>query len=121
MAVQARQEPPTPPLASRLLGGRKRPGVVGMLGLVIVALVIVWLFGNLITNPAEFVNVFLIGMTNGAVYGLVALGYTLVYGILTLINFAHGDVFALSGLVAWSILGPSLLGLTGEKIGRAHV
>src|SRR3712207_5067924 len=43
-------------------------------------------------------------MTNGAVYGLVALGYTLVYGILQLINFAHGDVFALSGLVAFSIL-----------------
>jgi branched-chain amino acid transport system permease protein len=34
------------------------------------------------------------------VYALVALGYTLVYGILQLINFAHGDVFALSGLVA---------------------
>jgi branched-chain amino acid transport system permease protein len=114
MAVQARQEPPTPPLASRLLGGRKRPGVVAMLGLLLVALIIVWLFGNLIADPAEFLNVFLIGMTNGAVYGLVALGYTLVYGILTLINFAHGDVFALSGLVAWSILGPSFLGLTGE-------
>jgi branched-chain amino acid transport system permease protein len=34
----------------------------------------------------------------------VALGYTLVYGILQLINFAHGDVFALSGLVAWSVI-----------------
>src|SRR3712207_5128776 len=43
-------------------------------------------------------------MTNGAVYGLVALGYTLVYGILQLINFAHGDVFALAGLVAFSVL-----------------
>ena len=42
----------------------------------------------------------MIGLTNGAIYGLVALGYTLVYGILQLINFAHGDVFALSGLVA---------------------
>ena len=35
---------------------------------------------------------------------LIALGYTLVYGILQLINFAHGDVFALSGLVAFSII-----------------
>jgi branched-chain amino acid transport system permease protein len=42
----------------------------------------------------------LIGLTQGSVYALVALGYTLVYGILQLINFAHGDVFALSGLVA---------------------
>ncbi|HEY3207245.1 MAG TPA: branched-chain amino acid ABC transporter permease [Gaiellaceae bacterium] len=40
------------------------------------------------------------GFTQGSVYALVALGYTLVYGILQLINFAHGDVFALSGLVA---------------------
>jgi branched-chain amino acid transport system permease protein len=38
------------------------------------------------------------------VYALVALGYTLVYGILQLINFAHGDVFALSGLFASSVL-----------------
>jgi branched-chain amino acid transport system permease protein len=38
------------------------------------------------------------------VYGLVALGYTLVYGILQLINFAHGDLFALSGLVAFTVL-----------------
>jgi branched-chain amino acid transport system permease protein len=38
------------------------------------------------------------------VYALVALGYTLVYGILLLINFAHGDVFAISGLVASTVL-----------------
>ena len=43
-------------------------------------------------------------MTVGATYALVALGYTLVYGILQLINFAHGDVFMLSGLVAFSII-----------------
>ncbi len=52
----------------------------------------------------------IIGVTNGAIYGLVALGYTLVYGILQLINFAHGDVFALSGLVA-STLIVSVFGL----------
>ena len=42
----------------------------------------------------------LIGLTNGCVYALVALGYTLVYGILELINFAHGDVFMLGGMFA---------------------
>ncbi len=46
----------------------------------------------------------MIGLTNGAIYGVVALGYTLVYGILQLINFAHGDVFALSGLVASTVI-----------------
>ena len=35
------------------------------------------------------------GLTNGAMYALVALGYTLVYGILRLINFAHSEVFLL--------------------------
>jgi len=59
-------------------------------------------------------NVFFIGLTNGAVYGLVALGYTLVYGILQLINFAHGDVFALSGLVAFSVLSGKFLGITSD-------
>jgi branched-chain amino acid transport system permease protein len=45
-----------------------------------------------------------IGLTTGAVYALVALGYTLVYGILQLINFAHGDVFALCGLFASTLI-----------------
>jgi branched-chain amino acid transport system permease protein len=45
-----------------------------------------------------------IGLTNGAVYALVALGYTLVYGILELINFAHGDVFMLGGLFSATML-----------------
>jgi hypothetical protein len=59
---------------------------------------------HLVNDPAEFFNVAFIGLTNGAVYALVALGYTLVYGILQLINFAHGDVFALGGLVASSVI-----------------
>jgi branched-chain amino acid transport system permease protein len=50
-------------------------------------------------------------LTNGLVYGLIALGYTLVYGILQLINFAHGDVFTLSGLVASTMI-VSVFGVT---------
>ena len=83
-----------------------------MVGLLFVALLLFWLVGNFIVDPAEFLNVFFIGLTNGSVYGLVALGYTLVYGILQLINFAHGDVFALSGLVAFSVL--TAFGVTAE-------
>jgi branched-chain amino acid transport system permease protein len=75
-----------------------------------VALLFAWLAKNLYDKPADFFNVFLIGLTTGSVYALVALGYTLVYGILQLINFAHGDVFALSGLFA-STLIVSLFGL----------
>ena len=54
------------------------------------------------------------------IFGLVALGYTLVYGILQLINFAHGDVFALSGLVASTVI-VSVLGLdTDASVRRDH-
>ena len=78
--------------------------VVSTLGAIFALLVVVWTIGNLLRDPSEFFNVFLIGLTNGAVYGLIALGYTLVYGILQLINFAHGDVFALGGLVGSTLL-----------------
>jgi branched-chain amino acid transport system permease protein len=69
-----------------------------------VALLLAWLGVNLYKTPTDFFNVFLIGLTTGSVYALVALGYTLVYGILQLINFAHGDVFALTGLFASSLI-----------------
>jgi branched-chain amino acid transport system permease protein len=48
----------------------------------------------------------------GAIYALVAIGYTMVYGIIELINFAHGDVFALSGYYAL-IVGSSFGGAVG--------
>jgi len=82
-----------------------------VIGLGLVALLGFWLLVNFVKGPGEFLNVMLIGLTNGAVYGLIALGYTLVYGILQLINFAHGDVFALSGLVSWSMI-VTVFGLT---------
>src|SRR5258708_24468011 len=40
------------------------------------------------------------GLTLGAIYALIALGYTLVYGILRLINFAHGDIFMVAAYAA---------------------
>jgi branched-chain amino acid transport system permease protein len=64
----------------------------------------VWTGYNLVHSPATFFTIFLIGLQQGSVYALVALGYTLVYGILQLINFAHGDVFALTGLFASSLI-----------------
>jgi branched-chain amino acid transport system permease protein len=53
------------------------------------------------------------GLTLGSIYGLIAIGYTMVYGILGMINFAHGDVFMVSSfiaLIAFLILG-TVLGL----------
>jgi branched-chain amino acid transport system permease protein len=74
--------------------------VAPAVGLGLVAVVLAWLAYNLYLDPEVFFRVFLIGVTNGALYALVALGYTLVYGILELINFAHGDVFMLGGMIS---------------------
>jgi branched-chain amino acid transport system permease protein len=71
----------------------------------LLALLVVWLIANIVVHGlAYFLNITFIGLTNGSVYALVALGYTLVYGILELINFAHGDVFMLGGLIAGTVL-----------------
>lgn len=40
------------------------------------------------------------GVTLGAIYGLIAIGYTMVFGIIGMVNFAHGDVFMVSGFIA---------------------
>jgi len=60
----------------------------------------------------NIIQVLLIGIANGAIIALIALGYTLVYGIIELINFAHGDVFMIGTMVSLSILTwvPGLLG-----------
>jgi branched-chain amino acid transport system permease protein len=83
-----------PSLSARI----PRPGLISSLGLVFVAMLGVWLLINAVKTPSDFFEVFLIGITTGCVYALVALGYTLVYGILELINFANGDVFMLGGM-----------------------
>jgi branched-chain amino acid transport system permease protein len=59
-----------------------------------------------------FVQTIIIGLANGLIYALVALGYTLVYGIIELINFAHGDVFMLGSMLALTIF--LMIGLTDQ-------
>ena len=45
------------------------------------------------------------GLVLGSMYALIALGYTMVYGIIQLINFAHGEVLMVGALTAWSVIG----------------
>jgi branched-chain amino acid transport system permease protein len=45
------------------------------------------------------------GVSNGAIWALVALGYTMVYGIIELINFAHGEVFMIGSFIAFAAFG----------------
>jgi branched-chain amino acid transport system permease protein len=53
----------------------------------------------------EFWQFVLIGLVTGSLYALIALGYTMVYGIIELINFAHGDLFMLGSFLALSLTG----------------
>jgi len=74
-------------------------------GGLLVALLAVSLIVNLVKTPTAFLDLFLVGLTVGAVYALIALGYSLVYGILELINFAHGDVFMLGAMMTTTFVG----------------
>ena len=63
---------------------------------------------------------FVTGLILGFLYALIALGYTMVYGVLKLINFAHDAVFMIGGLAVFFIIG-SLFGLTSPVVGAALV
>jgi branched-chain amino acid transport system permease protein len=85
---------------------------------VLLGLVGVWVLTRAVAHPAEFATVLFLGLKLGALYALVALGYTMVYGIIELINFSHGDLFMLStvasGFIMVSVLGrtsPSVAGI----------
>ena len=94
---------------------RVGPLVERGLGFVVLALVVIWLVANIAADPGRFLGSALVGLQNGLLYALVALGYTMVYGIIELINFAHGDLFMLSTIVAAavmvSVLGVGQLGV----------
>ena len=57
------------------------------------------------SNFPFFLQILIYGVANGAIYALIALGYTMVYGIIELINFAHGDVFTLGAFLSMPLLG----------------
>ncbi|HTI00311.1 MAG TPA: branched-chain amino acid ABC transporter permease [Acidisoma sp.] len=53
---------------------------------------------------SEFLQLVIAGLTTGSFYALIALGYTMVYGIVRLINFAHGDIFMVGAFLGWTML-----------------
>jgi branched-chain amino acid transport system permease protein len=95
---------------------RVREQAVRWIGIALLLVVLLWLIENAIKNWHQFVIVSLNGVTNGSIYALVAIGYTLVYGILELINFAHGDVFSWGAMVT-STVALSWLGVHGGQAG----
>jgi branched-chain amino acid transport system permease protein len=65
-----------------------------------------------VQDPQQTLDDVKTGLSNGTIWALIALGYTLVYGIIELINFAHGEVFMIGSFVTVSIWGT--LGVTTE-------
>jgi branched-chain amino acid transport system permease protein len=64
-----------------------------------------------------FVQQFINGVTLGSIYGLIAIGYTMVYGIIGMINFAHGDVFMVGSFIALiAFLALVAIGLTAIPV-----
>ncbi len=105
---------------------RKPIKIENLVGVAVLAAAGVWLIASLLKGPELFAQVMVIGLSNGAVFALIALGYTMVYGIIELINFAHGDLFMLgavfsaifleewlnqtrSGPTAWMLLALTLV------------
>jgi branched-chain amino acid transport system permease protein len=89
-------------------------GYIGEYGLIALLLVMPVVYGAQDISQdgslARLGNNIVDGLSNGAIWALVALGYTLVYGIIELINFAHGEVFMMGSLVSAGFFGT--LGLT---------
>jgi branched-chain amino acid transport system permease protein len=109
-------------VAAGLLKPRLRLGeaVERAIAAVVIVGLAAWIVINFVDQPQQCFSVLLTGLNNGALYALVALGYTLVYGIIELINFAHGDLFMLGTvfsanlLVNWmGIDKPGLAGVLG--------
>lgn len=75
---------------------------LGKAFLVLIGLLALWkLVVSFQVNPTLFVQQVLNGLQLGFVYALIALGYTMVYGIVRLINFAHGDVFMVGAFTSY--------------------
>ena len=75
---------------------------------------------KIVADPSYATQILIYGLANGAIYALIALGYTMVYGIIELINFAHGDVFTLGGMFGLTLV--PVFGLAeGKDLGVAGV
>jgi branched-chain amino acid transport system permease protein len=77
----------------------------------LMAVLLVLLLVQAVQEPGQFLSQLVIGVTNGAIIALIALGYTLVYGIIELINFAHGDNFMIGSFVGLTVLAGTFFGL----------
>jgi branched-chain amino acid transport system permease protein len=110
--MEASADAPAVPMQTRLLDAVGR--FMGQYGLILLLLVMPVFYGIQDISDdgslSRLGNNLVDGLSNGAIWALIALGYTLVYGIIELINFAHGEVFMIGSLVAVGLWGT--IGLT---------
>ncbi|BAZ14061.1 permease of ABC transporter,putatively for branched chain amino acuds [Calothrix sp. NIES-4071] len=101
---------------SSLLGKKSLSGWQKILLYIVVAYLVLLLapiagfdlpriIGEIKSNPALLIQQLLIGLVNGAIIAIIALGYTMVYGIIELINFAHGDLYMLGAFASLTVIG----------------
>ena len=100
--MEAASIPAGPPASQRI---RALIGTYG-LTLLLLALPIVYAIQDLADdgNLVRLGENLTAGISNGAIWALVAIGYTLVYGIVELINFAHGEVFMIGSFISAVVL-----------------
>jgi branched-chain amino acid transport system permease protein len=73
---------------------------------VVLGLFVLYVLGRaLLQNPSVFIQQVMNGLQLGFIYALIALGYTMIYGIVKLINFAHGDVFMVGAFTSFYTIG----------------
>src|SRR5919106_1620397 len=106
------------PAARPAAPGQAARDFVSKYGLIVVLLILpVWYGVKDLTGDegdlSRLGNNLVDGLSNGAIWALVAIGYTLVYGIVELINFAHGDVFMIGSFSAAGFFG--FLGVAAKK------
>ena len=96
------------------------PVLTRLLGLALVAIVLVWLVFVFATGTPYALQQLINGVTLGMIYGLIAVGYTMVYGIIGMINFAHGDIFMVGAFLSLiALLGLSAVGITSVPLALA--
>jgi branched-chain amino acid transport system permease protein len=94
----------------------RKEAVGRVLGFLLLLGVVAWLILNLVEAPSQTLNSLVFGVGTGSLYALIALGYTLVYGIIELINFAHGDLFMLSTIFS----GVMMVNVFGAEVPSAQ-
>jgi branched-chain amino acid transport system permease protein len=73
-------------------------------GAVLGSAVTIWVVGNMAANPSAFMFLLFVGITNGSIYALIALGFTLSYSSIGLINLPHGYVFLTGAVLSGHVL-----------------